>query len=385
MWLSACNNTGCLCTSWPFRIERHLSKRARTHFVQASLQGSKLLQEAEAWPEIPFNDAVYGKTEAVRVRQHVNPLKKELQVPLPPQDWAAIFPDTARPLIVDVGCGSGRFLMALSRKFQHHNLLGLDIRSKLMDRANDWTKILELQHSVHFMMANATVSLESMLATYPGPLSLVTVQFPDPHFKTRHKKRRVVQPQLVRAIARMMPRGGRVFLQSDVEEAVTDMHHMFRLHGRAEFEVDLSGCPISEETLLNGLDRSFSASAPSADISTFGSAAFNETSSEAAAAQTSSSADADADAESEAGMLESSHLDPAAAQHAEEDGSEAAISGTSAARTEWEPDEDAGCEPALMHEPIKWLDANPLGVPTEREVHTLQDGGRVYRSLFIRI
>ncbi|CAL8460862.1 g393 [Coccomyxa elongata] len=384
MWLSACNNTGCLCTKWTTvatRLERHLSKRARTHFVQASLQGSKLLQEAEAWPDIPFFDAVYGKTEAVRVRQHVNPLKKELQVPLPPQDWAAIFPDTARPLIVDVGCGSGRFLMALSRKFQHHNLLGLDIRSKLMERANEWAKILELQNNVHFMMANATVSLESMLATYPGPLSLVTIQFPDPHFKTRHKKRRVVQPQLVYAIAGMMPRGGRVFLQSDVVEACADMHHMFRQHGRAEFKVDLSGCPISEETLLNHLDRSASVSAPSADISAPRCAAFNEPGSEAAAAQTSSSADADA--ESDAGILENSHVDSAAAQHAKEDSSEAALSGIYSAKTEWEPDEDAGCEPAEM--PIEWLDANPLGVPTEREVHTLQDGGRIYRSLFIRI
>lgn len=118
-----------------------------------------------------------------------------------------------------------------------------------MERANEWAKLLDLHNSVHFMMANATVSLESMLATYPGPLSLVTVQvvdlcislpvfttqsyqsakcppailsfpiaevkcltialqFPDPHFKARHKKRRVVQPQLVRAIARIMPRGG---------------------------------------------------------------------------------------------------------------------------------------------------------------------------------
>lgn len=49
---------------------------------------------------------------------------------------------------------------------------------QLMDRANEWAKILELQNSVHFMMANATVSLESMLATYPGSLSLVTVQVP---------------------------------------------------------------------------------------------------------------------------------------------------------------------------------------------------------------
>lgn len=47
---------------------------------------------------------------------------------------------------------------------------------QLMERANEWAKILELQNSVHFMMANATVSLESMLATYPGSLSLVTIQ-----------------------------------------------------------------------------------------------------------------------------------------------------------------------------------------------------------------
>jgi tRNA (guanine-N7-)-methyltransferase len=67
----------------------------------------------------------------VRCRQHVNPLKKELQVPLAPPDWSAIYPDTHRPLIVDVGCGSGRFLLAISRRYQRHNLLGLDIRNKV--------------------------------------------------------------------------------------------------------------------------------------------------------------------------------------------------------------------------------------------------------------
>ncbi len=134
------------------------------------------------------------------------------------------------------------------------------------------------------------------------------------------------------------------------------MHHMFRQHGRAEFEVDLSGCPISEETLLNHLDRSASVSAPSADISAIRSAAFDEPGSEAAAAQPSSSADADV--ESGAGILEISHLDSAAAQHAEEDSIEAALSGAYSAKTEWEPDEDAE-----MQEPIEWLDANPLVCP----------------------
>ncbi len=43
-------------------------------------------------------------------------------------------------------------------------------------------------------------------------------QFPDPHFKRKHRKRRVVQPQLVAALARLVRSGGRVLLQSDVEE-----------------------------------------------------------------------------------------------------------------------------------------------------------------------
>ena len=39
------------------------------------------------------------------------------------------------------------------------------------------------------------------------------LQFPDPHFKARHKKRRVVQPQLVRAITARMPPGGELLFE----------------------------------------------------------------------------------------------------------------------------------------------------------------------------
>ena len=49
-------------------------------------------------------------------------------------------------------------------------------------------------------------------------MELVTIQFPDPHFKNRHHKRRVVQSALVRAVAEGLPTGARVFLQSDVLE-----------------------------------------------------------------------------------------------------------------------------------------------------------------------
>ena len=44
------------------------------------------------------------------------------------------------------------------------------------------------------------------------------MQFPDPHWKLRNRKKRIVQPQLVHAVAQLIAPGGEVFLQSDVQE-----------------------------------------------------------------------------------------------------------------------------------------------------------------------
>jgi tRNA (guanine-N7-)-methyltransferase len=52
----------------------------------------------------------------VRVRQHVNPLRSEYQTPLGAVDWAAAFEDPTLPLVVDLGCGPGRFLLLLQRR-----------------------------------------------------------------------------------------------------------------------------------------------------------------------------------------------------------------------------------------------------------------------------
>lgn len=55
----------------------------------------------------------------------------------------------------------------------------------------------------------------------------MSIQFPDPWFKKRHQKRRVVQPELVATLAAFMPKGGWVWLQSDIEAVCTDMCDRF--------------------------------------------------------------------------------------------------------------------------------------------------------------
>ncbi|XP_047255814.1 uncharacterized protein LOC107855931 isoform X3 [Capsicum annuum] len=146
----------------------------------------------------------------LRIRQHVNPLRRVLMIPAEAPDWKEVFEDATLPLMVDIGSGSGRFLMWLAkRNTSSMNYLGLEIRPKLVTRAEYWVNELGLKN-VHFISTNAMVSFQRVISTYPGPLMLVSILCPDPHFKKKHHKRRVVQKPLVDAIVNNLAHGGQI-------------------------------------------------------------------------------------------------------------------------------------------------------------------------------
>ena len=78
----------------------------------------------------------------------------------------------------------------------------------MVERANSWAALLGVDKRVQFVSTNANVSLAGLLASYPGPLAEVYIQFPDPHFKRRHRKRAIFQPLLVAAVAERLQPGG---------------------------------------------------------------------------------------------------------------------------------------------------------------------------------
>ena len=59
---------------------------------------------------------------------------------------------------------------------------------------------------------------------------MISIQFPDPHFKTKHKKRRVVKEDFVDAVAKTIRIGTKIFLQSDVIDVIEDMVETFAAH-----------------------------------------------------------------------------------------------------------------------------------------------------------
>lgn len=110
------------------------------------------------------------------------------------------------------------------------NFLGLEIREPLVEQANAMVSELGLSN-LHFLFCNVNNSLPPLLNSFPaGTLQRVTIQFPDPWFKKRQAKRRVVQPELVDTLAAYLTVGGVVFLQSDIEAVAVEMRDRFDAH-----------------------------------------------------------------------------------------------------------------------------------------------------------
>lgn len=49
---------------------------------------------------------------------------------------------------------------------------------------------------------------QGLLSNYPGPVTSLAAQFPDPLFKRRHRKRRMVQASVVDAARHLLVPGG---------------------------------------------------------------------------------------------------------------------------------------------------------------------------------
>ena len=164
----------------------------------------------------------------IRIRQHVNPLARKFQSPISTPDWQNIYAQSDRPIFLDIGCARGKFLLEMAQQNLAVNYLGIEIRSQLVDLANQERDRLGLRN-LHYLFGNMNSSAKVLLESLPEKsLKTISIQFPDPWFKKKHNKRRVVQPDLVAILVDYLVEGGEVFLQSDIKEVAVEMRDRFK-------------------------------------------------------------------------------------------------------------------------------------------------------------
>ncbi len=184
----------------------------------------------------------------VRVHQHVNPLSPYYRQEPKPVEFERVFARPEQPLHLDIGCARGRFILRMAGIEPRWNFLGVEIREPLVTEANAIAAEQGLDN-LHYEFCNAMIWLDRLLADLPaGRLQTVTIQFPDPWFKKKHAKRRMVNAELVETIATKLAADGRIFIQTDIEFLADEMFELFRQETRLnETPIDANPFPVKTE------------------------------------------------------------------------------------------------------------------------------------------
>jgi len=120
-----------------------------------------------------------------------------------------------QPLEVEVGSGKGLFLAGASHSHPEHNFLGIEVAHKYARYA---AARLARQGSQNAVMISGDGLLLFRQWFPAASLDAVHVYFPDPWWKKRHKKRRVLNEQFLADVERSLVVGGRLHFWTDVEE-----------------------------------------------------------------------------------------------------------------------------------------------------------------------
>ncbi|KAK6511907.1 tRNA (guanine-N(7)-)-methyltransferase (tRNA(m7G46)-methyltransferase) [Arthrobotrys musiformis] len=228
-----------------------------------------------------------------RQRAHANPFSDHrLDYPISPQDmdWSDYFPayfskkrklddtadsheetvaetrttsdvqlDTKKVEIADIGCGFGGLLISLAPTFPETLILGMEIRMQVTAYVQDRITALRNQsltkkdegqdvipggyQNIGIIRGNAMKFLPNFFEKHQ--LSKMFFCFPDPHFKARKHKARIISRTLLAEYAYILRPGGIIYTITDVEDLHLwmakhlDDHPMFERLPEEEQEEDV--------------------------------------------------------------------------------------------------------------------------------------------------
>lgn len=135
---------------------------------------------------------------------------------LPPEgplDFAAIFGRDA-PLVVDIGCGNGRFLIASALRRREINHVGIDILPVVIRYATRRANQRGLKN-VRFAVCGGHEFLEKYVR--PHSVAEIHIYHPQPYHDPAKRHRRLLTPEFIALVHRSLIPRGLFVIQTDNE------------------------------------------------------------------------------------------------------------------------------------------------------------------------
>lgn len=169
------------------------------------------------------------KKRFFRSRAHCNPLSHNDSFAYPMSsfefDWSSIYPnipeDRRSVSILDIGMGFGGLTVALAEIFPDKLVLGMEIRAKVCEYVR--LRIESLRKEFPGQYQNAGCYRTNCMRYFAnfflkGQLDKIFICFPDPHFKAKNHRRRIISTILLSEYAYFLRPGGRLYTITDVKE-----------------------------------------------------------------------------------------------------------------------------------------------------------------------
>lgn len=180
------------------------------------------------------------KKRFFRSRAHCNPLSHNngFDYPINPIEAnetiiTNLYPNISNPSIdfLDVGMGFGGLTIALSELFPNKITCGMEIRAKVCEYVKLRIDGLRLDYNGKdntYTYQNVSCLRTNCMRYLPNyfkkhQLEKIFFCFPDPHFKAKNHRRRIVSYALLSEYAYILKPGGRLYTITDVE-ALHDWH-----------------------------------------------------------------------------------------------------------------------------------------------------------------
>lgn len=160
-----------------------------------------------------------------RIRNHVNPLADQII-----HEFDGF--DNDNPIIIDIGSYRGEFIASLEQKFgESKNYIACEIRKPY---AVYLKELFSDKEHIEVFDGDSAKNLKTILEPSQNRgvhIEYVFINFPDPWFKDRHKKRRVVSDTFLKETKKWISPKTIFVFQTDQEELFNDTQELLREEG----------------------------------------------------------------------------------------------------------------------------------------------------------